>query len=216
MKTKQRRSSHEETSAGASEAAQVPATSDWNVLRRAARACEACPLYKNATQTVFGEGPLDARIVLIGEQPGDSEDREGRPFVGPAGKLLDRALAEAGLDREKCYITNAVKHFKWEPRGKLRLHQKPNNAEIVACRPWWKAEVELIKPQFLVCLGRTASRAVLEREVKVMKERGNFVETEWAKRTLITVHPSSLLRLPDPKSKEREFARFVHDLALLA
>jgi uracil-DNA glycosylase family protein len=185
-------------------------------LRTAASACRACPLYKNATQTVFGEGPLDARIVLIGEQPGDAEDREGRPFVGPAGNLLDRALAEAGVDRAQCYITNAVKHFKWEPRGKRRLHKKPNNAEIGACRPWWKAELALIKPQFLVCLGSTAAHAVLEREVKVLRERGSFVKTEWAERTLITIHPSSLLRMPDPESKAREFARFVEELALLS
>jgi uracil-DNA glycosylase len=205
-----------ESSAGAHRAeAVVPANLDWDALRRAACACRACPLYKDATQTVFGEGPLNADIVFLGEQPGDMEDIQGRPFVGPAGKLLDRALAEAGVDREQCYVTNAVKHFKWEPRGKRRLHKKPNNAEIGACRPWWKAEMELIQPRFLVCLGGTAARAVLGREVKVLQERGSFVKTAWAPRVLITVHPSSLLRLTDPESKAREFERFVRDLKLL-
>jgi DNA polymerase len=185
-------------------------------LRRAARTCEACPLYKNATQTVFGEGPRKARIVLLGEQPGDAEDRAGRPFVGPAGRLLDRALVEAGVDRAQCYVTNAVKHFKWEPRGKRRLHQRPNSAEIAACRPWWQAELRLLRPRFLVCLGSTAARAIFGREVKVMRERGNIVETEWAACTLITIHPSSLLRIPDPEAKQREFARFVRELKALA
>jgi DNA polymerase len=185
-------------------------------LRRGARACEACPLYKNATQTVFGEGPITASVVLLGEQPGDSEDREGRPFIGPAGRLLDRALAEAGVDRKKCCVTNAVKHFKWEPRGKRRLHQKPNSREIAACRPWWQAELRLIRPRCLVCLGGTAARAVFEREVKVMRERGSIVETEWAERTLITIHPSALLRLRDPQEKERAFSRFVRDLVQIA
>jgi len=197
-------------------AAKVPATSDWDVLRGAARTCKACPLYKNATQTVFGEGPLKARIVLLGEQPGDAEDLEGRPFVGPAGRLLERALAEAGVDRARCYVTNAVKHFKWKPRGKRRLHEKPNNAEIAACRPWWQAELKLIRPQFLVCLGGTAARAVFEREVKVMSERGSIVKTAWAERTLVTIHPSSLLRIPDSEARHREFARFVGELTLLA
>jgi DNA polymerase len=136
--------------------AQPPATADWEVLREAARYCEACPLYRRATQTVFGEGPRKARIVFLGEQPGDQEDRAGRPFIGPAGKLLDRALAAAGVDRGKCYVTNAVKHFKWELRGKRRLHEKPNSDELAACKPWWKAELALLKPRYLVCLGGTA------------------------------------------------------------
>jgi DNA polymerase len=195
--------------------AKPPKTANWDSLRRAARKCEACPLYKNATQTVFGEGALAAQIVFVGEQPGDQEDREGRPFVGPAGRLLDRALAAAGVDRTKCYVTNAVKHFKFEPRGKRRLHKKPNEMEINACRPWLNAELAMLKPRFLVCLGGTAARSVLGRTVKVMQERGHFLQTEWAERTLITVHPSSLLRIPDPESKEREFARLVADLALL-
>jgi DNA polymerase len=195
--------------------AEVPDTRDWDKLRRAAKRCQACPLYRNATQTVFGEGPPHARIVFIGEQPGDQEDREGRPFVGPAGKLLDRALEEAGVDRDECYVTNAVKHFKWKPRGKRRLHQKPDRAEIGACRPWWKRELELISPQILVCLGSTAARAVFERDIKVTQERGTFMETPWCPRTLVTVHPSSLLRAPDPEMRKREYARFVADLKLL-
>ncbi|MEA3208033.1 MAG: uracil-DNA glycosylase [Chthoniobacter sp.] len=202
-------------SAEAVPAAEPPSTSNWDILRRAARSCEACPLYQNATQTVFGEGPRNADIVLLGEQPGDVEDREGHPFVGPAGRLLDRALAEAGVDRQKCYVTNAVKHFKWEPRGKRRLHQKPNSREIATCRPWWQAELKIIQPRCLVCLGGTAARAVFERAVKVMSERGNIVETTWAGRTLITIHPSSLLRLRDPQEKEREFTRFARELALI-
>jgi DNA polymerase len=197
-------------------AAEVPRTRSLTTLRNAARNCEACPLYRNATQTVFGEGPRNARIVLIGEQPGDEEDRKGRPFVGPAGRLLDRALAEAGVDRAQCYVTNAVKHFKWEPRGKRRLHQKPNSLEIAACRPWWQAELALIKPQFLICLGGTAARAVFGRQVKVMRERGKLVATPWAERTLITIHPSALLRAPDAAARERGFALFVRELAALA
>jgi len=196
-------------------AAEPPSTSSWDILQRAAHSCEACPLYQNATQTVFGEGPRNAKIVLLGEQPGDAEDREGRPFIGHAGRLLDRALTQAGLDREKCYVTNAVKHFKWEPRGKRRLHQKPNSREIAACRPWWQAELKIIQPRCLVCLGGTAARAVFEREVKVLRERGSIVETPWAKRTLITIHPSSLLRLRDRHDKEREFARFAREMALI-
>lgn len=192
-----------------------PSTSNWEILRRAAHSCEACPLYQNATQTVFGEGPRNAEIVLLGEQPGDAEDREGRPFIGPAGRLLDRALAKAGVDRQKCYVTNAVKHFKWEPRGKRRLHQKPNSREIAACRPWWQAELKIMQPRGLVCLGGTAARAVFEREVKVMSERGDIVETTWAARTLITIHPSSLFRLRDAQDKEREFTRFARELALI-
>jgi uracil-DNA glycosylase family protein len=192
-----------------------PVTKNWNELRKAARSCRACPLYRNATQTVFGDGPRKARIVLMGEQPGDQEDLEGRPFIGPAGRLLDRALAAAGVDRDGCYVTNAVKHFKWEPRGKRRLHKKPNGREIAACRPWWQAELRMLQPRFLVCLGATAAHAVSGRPVKVTLERGRFFRTEWAERTLITVHPSSLLRVPDAESREREFARFVRELARL-
>jgi uracil-DNA glycosylase family protein len=196
--------------------AQVPQTRSLSALRNAARSCEACPLYQNATQTVFGEGPRHAAVVLIGEQPGDEEDRKGKPFVGPAGRLLDRALTEAGVDRSQCYVTNVVKHFKWEPRGKRRLHQKPNSSEIAACRPWWKAELALIKPRILVCLGSTAARAVFGREVKVMRERGKVVATPWAERTLITIHPSALLRVPDAEAREQGFALFVRELTAVS
>src|SRR6266550_3897000 len=173
-----------------------PDSSNLSTVREAAKDCEACHLYKRATQTVFGEGPKSATIMLVGEQPGDYEDVAGKPFVGPAGKIMDQALEEAGIERSQVYVTNAVKHFKWEPRGKRRLHQKPNSREIAACRPWWQAELELIRPKFLVCLGSTAARTVFERDVKVMRERGSIVETSWAERTLITIHPSSLLRIP--------------------
>lgn len=192
-----------------------PIGADWEELRAAAAKCSACPLYANATQTVFGEGPLDADIVFLGEQPGDQEDLGGKPFIGPAGKLLDRALVAAGIDRGRCYVTNSVKHFKWEPRGKRRLHQKPNELEVHACRPWWQAEVKLIQPRVLVCLGGTAGKAVFGREVKVMKERGSMLDCEYAPKALITVHPSALLRLPDPALRESEFERFVADLSLL-
>jgi uracil-DNA glycosylase family protein len=184
-------------------------------LKSQAKHCEACDLYRHATQTVFGEGPTTAEIVFIGEQPGDQEDLAGRPFVGPAGKLLDRALADAGIDRAKCYVTNAVKHFKWKPRGKRRLHEKPNAAEIEACERWWQAEIGRIRPRFLVCLGATAARAIFGRLVKIGESRGKFVETEWCEQTLVTAHPSSLLRAPDRVSREREYKRFVKDLTLL-
>jgi uracil-DNA glycosylase family protein len=194
--------------------AEVPATDDWEMLKKAALGCRGCDLYRRATQTVFGEGERQAKWMLLGEQPGDQEDIAGKPFVGPAGKLLDRALADAGIDRAQCYVTNAVKHFKWEPRGKRRLHQKPDNAEIAACRGWWEAELRLIAPQFLVCLGGTAARAVFGRAVKVMQERGTLLETPWSKQTLVTVHPSALLRLPDPELREQGYAEFVQDLKL--
>ncbi|HEY5753739.1 MAG TPA: UdgX family uracil-DNA binding protein [Chthoniobacterales bacterium] len=193
----------------------VPKTNEWSLLRKAASRCQACPLWKNATQTVFGEGLQTASIFFIGEQPGDREDREGKPFVGPAGRLLDRALADAGLDRDACYVTNAVKHFKNEPRGKRRLHKKPNQSEIAACKPWWKAELALIRPRTLVCLGATAARVVFEREVRVQKERGAFLVSPASERTLVTVHPSSLLRVPDSADREREYGRFVEDLRRL-
>jgi uracil-DNA glycosylase len=192
--------------------ASVPETRKWSILRAAALKCKACSLYRNATQTVFGEGALKARIVLIGEQPGDREDVEGRPFVGPAGKLLDRALEEAGISREKCYVTNAVKHFKWEPRGKRRLHAKPDRAEIAACRPWWQAELAMIHPEVLICLGSTAARAIFDREVKVTQERGAVAESAWCRKTLVTVHPSALLRVPDRSEKMAAYERFVADL----
>jgi uracil-DNA glycosylase len=186
--------------------APVPSTHDLERLRRAAKTCRACPLWRNATCTVFGTGPASARVVLVGEQPGDQEDRAGEPFVGPAGKLLDRALAAAGVERSSLYLTNAVKHFKWEPRGKRRLHQKPNARELAACRPWLKAELEAVKPALIVCLGATAARSVVGSEVRVMSERGRERDTEFGVPALITVHPSSLLRLPEGSDAKAAFA----------
>jgi len=192
--------------------AQPRDTTSWSAVREAAKNCEACHLYKRATQTVFGEGPKSAPIMLVGEQPGDYEDVAGKPFVGPAGKIMDRALEEAGIDRSKVYVTNAVKHFKWEPRGKRRIHQKPNSREIAACRPWLEAELRLVKPKLLVCLGATAAQAVFGPSFRVTRERGKVLSSKLAPRILATVHPSSLLRQPDDESREREYKRFVADL----
>jgi uracil-DNA glycosylase len=192
--------------------ARPPDTSSLSEVRDAARECTACHLYKHATQTVFGEGPKDAAIMLVGEQPGDYEDVAGKPFVGPAGKIMDRALEEAGIDRKEVYVTNAVKHFKWEPRGKRRIHQKPNACEIAACRPWLEAELRLVKPKLLVCLGATAAQAIFGPSFRVTRERGKVLSSKFAPRVLATVHPSSLLRQPDEQSREREYKRFVLDL----
>ncbi|HET6408641.1 MAG TPA: UdgX family uracil-DNA binding protein [Chthoniobacteraceae bacterium] len=194
----------------------VPKERNLKALREAASGCTACPLYRNATQTVFGEGLRRARLVFVGEQPGDSEDLQGRPFVGPAGALLDRALAEAGIDRDEAYVTNAVKHFKWEPRGKKRLHKKPSDREVAACRPWLEAELATIHPAILVCLGGTAAKSIMGREVRVLSERGHFMESEFCAKTLITVHPSSLLRAPDEKAREQNYAEFLRDLRKVA
>jgi DNA polymerase len=196
-------------------AAVPPSTEDWEALRKAARGCRACPLWRNATQTVFGEGPLDAPLVIVGEQPGDGEDVEGRPFVGPAGKLLDRALADAGVDRGRAYVTNAVKHFKWEPRGKRRLHQKPNSREVAACRPWFAAEIRVLKPKVLLCLGGTAASSVLGRPVRVLQERGQLIASSFCRQTLVTVHPSMLLRLPNEEARASAYAEFVADLRMV-
>jgi DNA polymerase len=178
--------------------------------------CQRCPLYRNATQTVFGEGPVDAPLVFVGEQPGDQEDLAGKPFVGPAGQMFDRALAEAGIDRSRVYVTNAVKHFKFEPRGKRRIHQKPSNAEIEACRWWLDKELELIKPRLTVALGATAARALTGRDTTISRSRGRLTELREGMEGFITVHPSFLLRLPDEPSKAREYARFVADLRQVA
>jgi uracil-DNA glycosylase len=194
--------------------APVPETSSLTALEKAARTCTACHLYKRATQTVFGEGPKSATFMLLGEQPGDQEDLAGKPFVGPAGKLLDRALEEAGIKRGEVYVTNTVKHFKWEPRGKRRIHQKPNSREIAACRPWLEAELRLVRPELLICLGATAAQAVLGPSFRVTRERGKVLESELAPRVLATVHPSSLLRQPDEESRKREYASFVADLRI--
>lgn len=195
--------------------AQPPPGASLEQLRESAAVCQACPLYKSATCTVFGEGPPEARVVLVGEQPGDQEDREGRPFVGPAGKLLDRALNEAGLDRSTLYATNAVKHFKWEPRGKRRLHKTPNAREIAACQPWLAAELLQIRPTIIVALGGTAAKALFDQTLRITEERGKVLSSRFGP-TLVTLHPSALLRLPDPTSFESEFDRFVADLKLAA
>jgi uracil-DNA glycosylase len=192
--------------------ARPPDTSSLAEVREASRTCTACHLYKRATQTVFGEGPKDAAIMLVGEQPGDYEDVAGKPFVGPAGKIMDQALEEAGIDRKEVYVTNAVKHFKWEPRGKRRIHQKPNSREIAACRPWLEVELRLVKPKLLVCLGATAAQAVFGPSFRVTRERGKVLSSKLTPRALATVHPSSLLRQPDEESRQREYERFVVDL----
>ena len=181
-------------------------------LRREAASCRACPLWKNATQTVFGEGPSDAEIILVGEQPGDKEDREGRPFVGPAGLLLDRALAEAGVDRGRVYVTNAVKHFKFEPRGKRRLHKRPNAGEVDACRWWLDRERAIVKPRVIVALGATAARGVVGRALTISSVRGEILMGPDDSRVVVTIHPSYLLRLRDDASKEREYNGLVDDL----
>jgi uracil-DNA glycosylase family protein len=185
-------------------------------LREAAAGCRACPLWRTGTQTVFGEGRKVSRLVLVGEQPGDQEDLAGRPFVGPAGRLLNEALEEAGLARADTYLTNAVKHFKWEPRGKRRIHQRPSTSEIAACRPWLEAELEVVQPHVLVCLGAVAAQALLGRGVRVTKDRGRRLESELAAVTFVTVHPSSILRAPDEQSRRRERALFVDDLRVAA
>src|SRR5438045_2221932 len=189
-----------------------PQTSSLSEVREAARDCTACHVYKRATQTVFGEGPKRAPIMLMGEQPGDFEDVAGKPFVGPAGKILDRALAEAGIDRDEVYVTNAVKHFKWEPRGKRRIHQKPSARDIAACRPWLEAELRLVEPKLVVVLGSTAGQTIFGPSFRVTKERGKVLSSRFAPRVVATVHPSSLLRQPDEESREREYKRFVADL----
>jgi uracil-DNA glycosylase family protein len=185
-------------------------------LRDAAAGCQACDLHRTGTQTVFGEGAAHARVMFVGEQPGDREDIEGKPFVGPAGRLLDDALQRAGIDRKHVYITNAVKHFKWKPQGKRRLHQKPNAAEINACRPWLDAEIAVVKPAFLVLLGATAAQALLGRDFRVSQQRGQFLEPPGMPVTMATVHPSSILRAPDDETRELEMQAFVQDLRKLA
>src|SRR5213082_3775750 len=193
--------------------AQPPETSSLTAVREAATHCTACHLYKRGTQTVFGEGPRRAAMMLVGEQPGDYEDVAGKPFVGPAGKIMDRALEDAGIDRTQVYVTNAVKHFKWVGRGKRRIHQKPNWSEIAACRPWLDAELEAIRPRVLVCLGATAAQALLGRDFRVSRQRGELVESELAEKVIATVHPSSILRAED---REAQFREFVRDLEKVA
>jgi DNA polymerase len=184
-------------------------------LREEARACQNCPLWANATQTVFGAGDPHARVMLVGEQPGDEEDKKGLPFVGPAGRLLDRALEAAGVDREHLYVTNAVKHFKWQLRGKRRLHKTPAQREIDACHPWLEQEIATVKPQVLVALGATAARALISKDFKVSVMRGQFVENPLAPYVFATLHPSALLRLKDEEEKEMAFGQLVKDLRLI-
>jgi DNA polymerase len=184
-------------------------------LRKEAAACKACDLWKTGTQVVFGEGKAGAEAMFVGEQPGDQEDKAGRPFVGPAGKLFDQALAEAGIDREQVYVTNVVKHFKWVGRGKRRIHQKPNWSEIAACRPWLDGELAAVEPRVLVCLGATAAQSLLGRQFRVTRERGKQVESNLAEHVLATIHPSAILR-GDPESREQEYAAFVRDLKVVA
>jgi uracil-DNA glycosylase len=185
-------------------------------LRAAAQACRGCDLYKNATQTVFGEGPKDATVMLVGEQPGDMEDRQGRPFVGPAGRILDKALAEAHILRDEVYITNAVKHFRWIQRGKRRLHQKPLIRQVIACKPWLEAEIEVVRPKVLVCLGATAALSMVGRTVRITQDRGKFFDTDSGAAVLITIHPSSIYRLREKDEQEKEYRRFVTEMKLVA
>jgi uracil-DNA glycosylase len=184
-------------------------------LRREAASCQACPLWKDATQTVFGEGPPDAEIMLVGEQPGDREDREGRPFVGPAGLLLGRALADAGVDRKRAYVTNAVKHFKFEPRGKRRLHKRPNASEIRICRRWLFDEIEAIGPRLIVALGATAAQGLTGRAIPIQSNRGAVLDAANGLRVFVTIHPSALLRLQDEEEKRSAYTSFVNDLRLI-
>jgi uracil-DNA glycosylase family protein len=195
-----------------SEKTLFPLHASLDELREASKTCKACDLWKLGTQTVFGEGLPTAKIMLVGEQPGNQEDLEGKPFVGPAGKLLDAALEEAGIDRKKVYVTNAVKHFKWEPRGKRRIHKKPNAAEITACRPWLDAEIAALRPKIIVCLGATAAQALLGRDFRITQHRGEFVKSTLAPHVMATVHPSSILRAPDEATREDEMKKFIVDL----
>jgi DNA polymerase len=197
---------------GDSEKTLFPLHASLDELRKASETCKACDLWKLGTQTVFGEGLPTAKIMLVGEQPGNQEDLEGKPFVGPAGKLLDAALKKAGIDRKKVYVTNAVKHFKWEPRGKRRIHKKPNTAEIAACRSWLDAEIAALRPKIIVCLGATAAQALLGRDFRVTQHRGEFVKSTLAPHVMATVHPSSILRAPDEATREDEMKKFIADL----
>src|SRR6266700_2007860 len=213
------RSSRSGTGRSSSDATsdQLPSNASLEELRQAAKGCRACDLWKNATQTVFGAETGKATVMLVGEQPGDQEDRIGRPFVGPAGKLLDEALAEAGIDRSEVYVTNVVKHFKWSPaeRGKRRIHKKPRYSEIQACSPWLDGELEAVKPQVLVCLGASAAHALLGKDFRVTRQRGKLIESSLAPHVIATVHPSSILRAPD-ESRHSQMREFVNDLKKVA
>jgi DNA polymerase len=192
----------------------LPEKRTLSSLRKAAQECRGCALYHRATQTVFGAGAARARILLIGEQPGDQEDLQGRPFVGPAGKLLAEALEKAGIDRDEVYLTNAVKHFKWTPRGKRRLHARPTSREIAACRPWLEAEIEAVEPQVIVCLGATAAQSLLGPSFRITRQRGRILRSDWAPSLIATYHPSAILRAPDSARREALRLLFVDDLKL--
>jgi uracil-DNA glycosylase len=194
----------------------VPRDASLAELRAASRDCRGCELWRSATQTVFGEGSARSSLLLVGEQPGDAEDRAGRPFVGPAGRLLDEALAAAGIDRKRVFVTNAVKHFKWEPRGKLRIHAKPSAREIAACRPWLRAEIEAVRPKVVLALGATAARSVIGPGFRVTRERGRLTSSPLGTRVIATVHPASILRAPDPQSRRLAMEAFVADLRVAA
>lgn len=196
----------------------IPRTLTIPKLQQSAHSCKACDLWRNATQTVFGEGPSRARVMFIGEQPGDQEDRQGHPFVGPAGRFLDEALAEAGVDRSDVYVTNVVKHFKWEAaqRGKRRIHKKPRHSEIEACRPWLDAELKVVKPQVVVCLGASAAQALLGKDFRVTRDRGQLVQSDLAPQVMATTHPASILRAPDHLAREQQRGEFVRDLKKVA
>lgn len=194
----------------------IPPRPTLTTLKQAAADCRACDLWKKGTQTVFGEGSRRVKVMFVGEQPGNEEDLTGKPFVGPAGRLFDNALEAAGIDRKQTYVTNVVKHFKWEPRGKRRIHKKPNSVEIAACRPWLEAEIAVVKPEIIVVLGATAAQALLGAQFRVTKQRGEFIPSTLAPYVMATVHPSSILRAPDDETRKLEHHRFIEDLKKLA
>jgi uracil-DNA glycosylase family protein len=204
--------SGERPSAQSAAWALIPKRGTLSALAKSAQRCRACDLYKNATQAVFGEGEKSARLLLVGEQPGDKEDLAGRPFVGPAGQLLDELLEKAGLPRSEIYLTNAVKHFKWEPRGKVRLHKKPTLGEVSACRPWLEAEIDLLRPSGIVCLGATALQAIRGSQARITRDRGQFFDTAWGGWLMATFHPSAVLRAPDPKLRHEMRSQLERDL----
>lgn len=216
VKTSRRPREQPESSDGA--AALIPSSPTLAVLQQVSKSCKACDLWKLGTQTVFGEGPARARVMFIGEQPGDSEDRAGRPFVGPAGRLLDEALSEVGIDRNEVYVTNVVKHFKWEAaqRGKRRIHKKPRQSEIEACRPWLDAELQVVRPEVLVCLGASAAQALLGKDFRVTRDRGKPMKSDLAPYVLATTHPASILRAPDSAAREQGRRELVRDLGKVA
>lgn len=196
----------------------LPTVLTLSTLQRAAKTCEACDLWKNATQTVFGEGSPNAQVMFVGEEPGDQEDRQGHPFVGPAGRVLDQAMQQAGIDRTQAYVTNVVKHFRWTPaeRGKRRIHKKPSHSEIEACRPWLEAELKVVKPRVLVCLGASAAQALLGKDFRVTRDRGKLIPSSLAPQVIATVHPSSILRAQDDESRHSQMEAFVQDLKVVA